>query len=82
MTTRLIFETIERERAYQDAKWGTLEQHPHEIAAWVLYIEHHLVKARERASTESGGRGALDELRKVAALCFACMEQHGVVERS
>jgi len=26
-----VYESIESERRYQDRKWGTVEQHPHEV---------------------------------------------------
>ena len=70
-----VFSAIDGERDYQDTKWG--KPHPHEIASFVLFMRGYHNKVVMRASTESGWNGALDELRKVATLGVACMEQHG-----
>jgi hypothetical protein len=68
---------IDTEREYQK-KWG---EKPHEVAAFILYMEHHLEKARALASSMSPETPALEEIRKVTALGVACMEQHGAPPR-
>lgn len=74
----VVFEAITGEREYQNKKWG---DPPHEVAAYILYMEHHLSKARRLSSEQRGDENSLDELRKVVTLGVACMEQHGVVWR-
>lgn len=76
-----VFFAIEQERDYQDKKWGTLDDHPHEVGAW-LTIMRQFVNDAERAYTgQCGDKGALDELRKAVAVGVACLEQHGVPPR-
>lgn len=76
-----VYYAIDAERAYQDRKWGTLQQHPHEVGSWILLMETILFKAKTRYMRDKGNGGALDELRKVVSVGVACMEQHGVVTR-
>jgi hypothetical protein len=73
---------IDEERAHQDRKWGTVEQHPHEVGGYLLLMQKLLTEAAFAWSGQRGDEGALDELRKVVAVGVACMEQHGFVERS
>jgi hypothetical protein len=76
-----IFDALRRERAYQDAKWGTIQQHPHTVGEWLLVVESELLEAKEAWCKGQGDRGALVELVQVAAVVVACLEQHGIVER-
>ena len=73
-----IFVAIEKERDYQDAKWGGLEHdRQHGVADWLLMMEQRLAAAKH-----GGPQEGLDELRKVAAMAVACMEAHGLVPRA
>ena len=80
MATRAeVYSAIDSERAYQDARWGG---HRHEAESWVLFIEHYAHLARVKASTTDFTDAAnltayLDDLRKIATLAVAAMEQHG-----
>lgn len=78
-----VYQVLNRERLYQDIKWGgqNFDQH-HEVEAWLVYMQAYLNKAINRISTETGPQGALDEMRKIVALGIACFEIHGVPERS
>lgn len=80
MIQQEIFEAVKRERAYQDAKWGTIEQRPHTVGEWLLIAESELQEAKAAWVTRRGDDGALEELIQVVAVAFAALEQHGVVE--
>lgn len=83
MNREQVYEVINRERGYQDVKWGgKVHDNHHEVEAWIVYMQAYLNKAINRVSTESGPHGGLDELRKVVALGIACFEIHGVPERT
>jgi len=69
------------ERVFQDRKWGTVEQHPHEVGSWLTIMRQLLNDAERAYMSQRGDKGALDELRKVVAVGVACMEQHGVPSR-
>lgn len=72
-----VFKLIDGERQYQDS----LPHHSAEqdantpVAAWLVYIETHLAKAKERIYYLDPPK-ALEEVRKIAALAVACMENN------
>ncbi len=76
-----VFSAILRERAYQDEKWGTIEEHPHTVGEWLLIIEAELQEAKQGWVKGRGDVDALREILQVSAVAVACMEQHGVIER-
>ncbi len=88
-TRQEVYESIDSERDYQDMRWreGGAEgggANDHEADAFVTYIDYYLQEAKKIASTTpSVARGQLlqDALRKVAALCVGCMEEHGAPKR-
>ena len=77
-----VYSAIDDERVFQDRKWGTIEQHPHEVGSWLTIMRQLLNDAEREYMSQRGDHGALDEIRKVAAVGVACMEQHGPVPRS
>lgn len=68
------YHAIDGERDYQDKKWGDV---PHETAAFVAYIQEYTNQLVKASATIAGAEATLHAMRKVAALCVACMEQHG-----
>lgn len=42
-----IFAAILRERDYQDAKWGTIEEHGHEVGGWLTILPAYRVPILE-----------------------------------
>ena len=81
LTRKDVFFAIEQERDHQDKKWGTLDEHPHEVGSWLTIMRQLLNDAERAYMSQRGDIGALDELRKVVAVGVACMEQHGVPPR-
>jgi len=82
MSTRQeVFSTINDERVFQDRKWGTIQEHPHEVGSWLTIMRQLLNDAERAYVSQRGDFGAIDELRKVVAVGVACMEQHGTVPR-
>jgi hypothetical protein len=73
-----VFDAVRGERMHQIAKWGPDEKCS--IAAYVLYMEHWLAKARTFAAFGQH-EAAMIELRKVTALGVAAMEEHGAPAR-
>lgn len=72
---------IKVERLYQDSKWGPIEQHPHDVGGWLTIIRRELFEAEEAWCSSASDDAALCEILQIAAVAFACMEQHGVVPR-
>ena len=76
-----VYEVVDSERDYQDRKWGTVEQHPHEVGGWLLLMENALRKAKEAWASTPNEDAALEEVRKVIGLGVACGEQFGLRPR-
>lgn len=66
------------ERAYQDAKWGTIEDRPKEVGSWLTLMRVLLRNAEEDWATSDNDQDALASMRKAVAVGVACFEQHGV----
>ena len=83
-----VYKAIDGERSYQVKRWG--DDQETQINSFILYMEHHLQRAREIASTEKDGnnyfgamgQNSLDCIRKVTALGVACMEKNGAPRRA
>ena len=76
-----VFDAIDRERWYQDEKWGTIKDHPHDVPGWLLIMQSELNEALEAWVHNGGDTEALREIIQVVATGVACLEQHGVFER-
>ena len=79
---RDVLNVIHDERVFQNRKWGTIEEHPHEVGGYLTLMRKLLTDAEVAWSTKRGDIGALEEIRKVVAVGVACMEQHGAIPRS
>lgn len=84
-----VFQALNTERDYQDAKGAANggAPHKHELESYVIYMEDYLAELRNQLSRiwVSDGKPptvALDTLRKVTALGVAAMEEHGAPQRS
>lgn len=77
---RLIYEAIDRERDFQDRKWGHLHTRRHQIPTWLFILRKELEEA-EMGWLKDGDDQALRELLQVIAVGVACLEQYQVVER-
>lgn len=84
-TRESVYQAIDGERLYQDARWVTDGYpHVHTVTEWLVYIDSYLREAMyvvsrgdEPACTEQ----ALHIVRKIAAMGVACMEQNGAPHR-
>jgi hypothetical protein len=75
-----VFTALREERAYQDDKWGTIEEHPHTVGEWLLIMEAELHEAKWGWVKEMGEASALAEILQVVAVGVACLEQHGIIQ--
>ena len=82
MKRQLVIDAIKSERDYQDRKWGTVEERPHEVGSWLLLMDVHLQRAKTSVAESNSDIAALEALRKVLAIGLACAEQHGITPRS
>lgn len=76
-----VFAAIDRERCWQERKWGTNLAHPHSVAEWLLIVESELAEAKHGWVKGIGDDEALRELVQVAAVAVAALEQHGAIGR-
>jgi hypothetical protein len=82
MNQQSVFEVIASERDYQDQKWGTPAEHPHDVGGYLTLIDVHLQRAKNAWATSNSDAAALESLRKLLAIGVACAEQHGIRGRS
>lgn len=76
-----VYAAIDSERRFQDLKWGTIQDHPHEVGAWITLMRKLLADAEAAWCGANNDVAALREIRKVIAVGVACCEQHGVEDR-
>lgn len=77
-----VLQAVDGEREYQDRKWGSLQEHPLTQGEWLLVLETELAEAKAAwAKNSERPHSVLDEVRQVAAVAVACMEQHGYWHR-
>jgi hypothetical protein len=79
-TREEVYRAIDGERDYQESRWER-PKHNHSATEYLVYINHYVQKAFAAVSTEDGEGSALPNLRKIAALAVAAMEERGVVAR-
>lgn len=73
---------IDNERDYQDAKWGSLEEHPHSLPEWIMIMKGELREAEDAWLKCHGDAAVKLEILQVVAVGVACLEQHGPAVRS
>ncbi len=78
----MVFDAIGRERDYQDAKWGGLQERPKQVGSWLLIMQGELDEAIQAWQKSRGDEKALEEILQVISVGVACLTQHGVVERA
>lgn len=72
-----VVAAVQRERQYQDAKWGTIEENPHDLSGWLVILRVQ-ARASQYAIEESV---ILREILHMVSVGVACLEQHGIIER-
>lgn len=82
MTILGVFDAIESERKYQTLKWGLrdgprINEVRHEVGGFITLIRNKVDAAESAWCGSASDDAALEEIRKVAALSVACLEQHG-----
>lgn len=107
LSRQKIFEALDKERAYQDSRFGTEFDKMNGIGHWIVYLEEYLKRAKRKfmGARFRGGceieypegmapkskeeaqlrhnvhkKAILNEVKKVAALCIACLEHLGEEE--
>lgn len=78
----LAYHAIDTEREYQEKTWPDRPGIPTPtIDAFAAYIQGYANILTQTCATTRSAEKKLDVMRKVAGLCVACFEQHGVPER-
>lgn len=79
MTFDEVCKTVKEERDSQDLKWGDLDEKNQPISGYLLVLESELNEAKEGWTKNiSGKHSSLAEIRQVAAVAIACLQQHGI----
>jgi hypothetical protein len=87
-----IGEAVDRERDFQDEKFGPLAKKisddtyvlgtgAHTLGEWILLMEGELAEAKVALLKGGKGRDSVrSEILQVVAVGIACLEQHGLDE--
>lgn len=59
-TQQEVFSVIREERVFQDRKWGTIQQHPHEVGSWLTIMRQLLNDAERAYMSKRGGLWVCD----------------------
>lgn len=79
MTFNEVIASIKEERDFQDKKWGLLDERKQSIPGYMLILRKELEEAENGwCKNVEGKHSSLAELRQVAAVAIACLQQHGI----
>jgi hypothetical protein len=77
-TREFVFAAIDKERQYQENKWGTIKERGQSIPGYLLILRKELEEAELGWIKNKTGRdSALAEIVQIAAVAVACLEEHG-----
>lgn len=79
----LVYNAIDVERDYQDNLGPErTDNRPHSVYAYLVMFDSYLRKAIDGWTNNAGDKVALDNIRKLAAICVRCLEDHGAPHRA
>lgn len=91
MNRETVYNAINTERDYQDRTWGGTksDRQPSDapnsmertIDEFALYVTRYTNQLIEVCGTSDYPEVKMEVFRKIAALCVACGERHGMPER-
>lgn len=73
-TIKQLQEAIARERAYQDAEWGTVQENPHDLAGWLAIAGEETEEAYQAWIRKPGDEAAKAELLQAVAVGIAWLD--------
>ena len=83
MDRDIVYGAIDSERDFQDAFTRDKGLNPNKtVGEFLTLLRTYGIKADLAWTGSTGDAGAIEEIRKIAAICVACMEKHGVNYRS
>lgn len=82
MDRHTVYAIINTERDYQDRLGAdrTVGDQKH-VGDYLTMMRAYMAKADEAWTFNAGDKKALEEIRKIAAICVRCMEEHGAEPR-
>jgi hypothetical protein len=86
-TRNEVYAAVDSERDYQDLfihgnpERCTQDQHPHSVGDYLTMLATYVRKAQDAWTNNPGVLPSLHEIRKVAGIAVACMEEHGAPGR-
>lgn len=77
-----VYKLIDSERKYQEQLpyYSEEAEKKHPVSSWMIAIEKHLDNAKAEVY-KLDDAAALEEVRKIAAIAVACMENNDTPER-
>jgi len=85
MTRSEVYHLINGEREFQDQYWGDIDDAGWSPTDWCVFIRMYLEKAEKgmvgATSVDEARRIQMENIRKIAALAVAAMENNDTPER-
>ena len=79
MTFEEVVKSVKEERDFQDKKWGSLDEREQSIPGYLLILKKELIEAEDGwCKNVQGKHSSLAEMRQIAAVAIACLQQHGI----
>jgi hypothetical protein len=73
-----VVASLKLEREFQDAKYGSIDNKQQSVAGYLLVLEAELNEAKTGwLKNVEGKHSSLAEIRQIAAVAIACLQQHG-----
>lgn len=79
-----VYKAIDGERDYQDSLGPDRREDSesqHSVGDYLTMLSTYLRKAQDEWTNKPGVTPSLHQVRKLAAICVKCMEQHGAPKR-
>ncbi len=78
LTFEEVCESLRLERTAQDQKWGPLEERRQSVSGYITILEAELSGAKKGwVRNVEGKHSSLAEIRQLAAVAIACLQQYG-----
>lgn len=75
-----VFKLIDEEREYQERRWPK-PGHSHSVTEYLVYMRDYIETALHDVTHTNGDYAIRQNVRKIAALAVACMEEHNTPRR-
>jgi hypothetical protein len=82
MDRKTVYAIIDTERSYQDVLGpDRTVGDQKKVGEYLTMLRSYAARADDEWTFNAGDKKALEQIRKIAAICVKCMEEHGAEPR-